>query len=221
MLERLAAAAGELMAGLKDALDVDALHRIQDGIGESLIQLNLVGAEARTRGASFVAPRPCDDWPRCRCALAPSLAGTARPAHGCCCGSRRFSSRERSRAPRSTPSSLHRWRGIRTRLLCGSSRHGSQRRSDAASAYGGDGAFLRALLRAGADASRLARSPSLRGGMGAITGQMSYPVCAWLTGESAMPEASGSTRASPRLRPAWTRAVLPMLPCVHRLALSD
>ena len=58
MLERLAAAVGELMAGLKDALDVDALHRIQDGIGESLIQLNLVGAEAERERAVRVSSAP-------------------------------------------------------------------------------------------------------------------------------------------------------------------
>ena len=46
------------MAGLKDALDVDALHRIQDGIGESLIQLNLVGAEAERERAVRVSSAP-------------------------------------------------------------------------------------------------------------------------------------------------------------------
>jgi uncharacterized membrane protein YccC len=51
-LNRMAAAFGELLAGLTQGLDADAAHRIQDGIGEALAQLNIVGAEAeRERGA--------------------------------------------------------------------------------------------------------------------------------------------------------------------------
>jgi uncharacterized membrane protein YccC len=57
-LERLADALGELMAGLEKGLDVAALHRIQDGIGESLIQLNLVCAEAQRERAMRVSPAP-------------------------------------------------------------------------------------------------------------------------------------------------------------------
>jgi uncharacterized membrane protein YccC len=45
-LERLALALAEVMTGLTEALDVAGLHRIQDGLGEDLMQLNLVGAEA-------------------------------------------------------------------------------------------------------------------------------------------------------------------------------
>jgi len=51
-LNRMASALGELLAGLTEGLDIDAAHRIQDGIGETLAQLNIVGAEAeRERGA--------------------------------------------------------------------------------------------------------------------------------------------------------------------------
>jgi uncharacterized membrane protein YccC len=51
-LNRIAAAFGELLAGLTQGLDAEAAHRIQDGIGEALAQLNVVGAEAeRERGA--------------------------------------------------------------------------------------------------------------------------------------------------------------------------
>ena len=53
-LDRLARSLGELMAGLKGGLEVGALHRIQDGIGEALMELNAVGAEAeRERAVRF------------------------------------------------------------------------------------------------------------------------------------------------------------------------
>ena len=39
------------MAGLKGGLDVGALHRIQDGIGEDLMQLNVLCAEAERERA--------------------------------------------------------------------------------------------------------------------------------------------------------------------------
>jgi uncharacterized membrane protein YccC len=57
-LEQLAQALGELLAGLTRGLDVEALHRIQDGIGQTLVQMNSVGAEAeRERSArSTVGP---------------------------------------------------------------------------------------------------------------------------------------------------------------------
>jgi uncharacterized membrane protein YccC len=57
-LERLAQALGELMAGLKEALDVEALHRIQDGIGEGLMQLNVIGTEAERERAVRVSTAP-------------------------------------------------------------------------------------------------------------------------------------------------------------------
>jgi uncharacterized membrane protein YccC len=57
-LERLALALGQVMAGLKEALDIAALHRIQDGLGEDLIQLNLVGVEAERERAVRVSRAP-------------------------------------------------------------------------------------------------------------------------------------------------------------------
>jgi len=45
-LDQMARALGELLAGLTHGLDMDALHRIQDGIGQALVQMNAVGAEA-------------------------------------------------------------------------------------------------------------------------------------------------------------------------------
>ena len=51
-LEQMAQALGELLAGLTRGLDVEALHRIQDGIGQTLVQMNVVGTEAeRERSA--------------------------------------------------------------------------------------------------------------------------------------------------------------------------
>jgi uncharacterized membrane protein YccC len=45
-LDRMARTLGELLAGLTHGLDMDSLHRIQDGIGDALVQMNAVGAEA-------------------------------------------------------------------------------------------------------------------------------------------------------------------------------
>jgi uncharacterized membrane protein YccC len=57
-LDRLAHALGELMAGLKGGLELGAVHLIQDGIGESLTQLNLVSAEAERERAIRVSTAP-------------------------------------------------------------------------------------------------------------------------------------------------------------------
>jgi uncharacterized membrane protein YccC len=46
LLELIAAAFTELLAGLSRGRDNDALHRIQDGIGTALVALNATGAEA-------------------------------------------------------------------------------------------------------------------------------------------------------------------------------
>ncbi|NPU65510.1 MULTISPECIES: FUSC family protein [Bradyrhizobium] len=52
LLELIAAAMTELLAGLSRGRDNDALHRIQDGIGTALSELNATGAEAeRERSA--------------------------------------------------------------------------------------------------------------------------------------------------------------------------
>jgi hypothetical protein len=45
-LNHIAQALGELLAGLSQGLDMDALHRIQDGIGQTLTQMNMVADEA-------------------------------------------------------------------------------------------------------------------------------------------------------------------------------
>ena len=51
-LDQMAQALGELLAGLTRGLDVASLHRVQDGIGQALAQLQAVGAEAeRERSA--------------------------------------------------------------------------------------------------------------------------------------------------------------------------
>jgi uncharacterized membrane protein YccC len=57
-LDRLAHALGELMGGLKGGLEVGALHRIQDDIGEALIELNVVGAEAERERAARISSMP-------------------------------------------------------------------------------------------------------------------------------------------------------------------
>jgi hypothetical protein len=52
LLELIAAALAEILAGLSRGRDNDALHRIQDGIGTALTNLNATGAEAeRERSA--------------------------------------------------------------------------------------------------------------------------------------------------------------------------
>jgi hypothetical protein len=54
----LADAVGELMAGLKGGLDVEVLHRIQDGIGEGLMQLNGICGEAERERAVRITTAP-------------------------------------------------------------------------------------------------------------------------------------------------------------------
>ena len=48
----------ELLAGVQDGLDVEALHRIQDGIGQALEQLNVVGDEAERERSARLAIGP-------------------------------------------------------------------------------------------------------------------------------------------------------------------
>jgi uncharacterized membrane protein YccC len=57
-LDRLAHALGELMGSLKGGLELGALHRIQDGIGEALMELNVVGAEAERERAARISSAP-------------------------------------------------------------------------------------------------------------------------------------------------------------------
>jgi uncharacterized membrane protein YccC len=58
LLELLAAAFAELLAGLTRGLDNDALHRIQDGIGAALTSLNATGAEAERERAVHLSSGP-------------------------------------------------------------------------------------------------------------------------------------------------------------------
>ncbi len=57
-LDQMARALGELLAGLTQGLDVDSLHRIQDGIGQALVQMNVVGAEAERERSAGLAVGP-------------------------------------------------------------------------------------------------------------------------------------------------------------------
>ena len=57
-LELIAAAFGELLAGLTRRLDNDALHRIQDGIGKALVELNALGAEAERERGAYMSSGP-------------------------------------------------------------------------------------------------------------------------------------------------------------------
>src|SRR3984885_7540986 len=57
-LDQMARALGELLAGLTQGLDVDALHRIQDGLGQALVQMNVVGDEAERERSAGLAVGP-------------------------------------------------------------------------------------------------------------------------------------------------------------------
>jgi uncharacterized membrane protein YccC len=57
-LDHMARALGELLAGLTQGLDTEALHRIQDGIGQALVQMNVVGAEAEHERSAGLAVGP-------------------------------------------------------------------------------------------------------------------------------------------------------------------
>lgn len=54
-LELIAVAFSKLLAGLTHGLDNDALHRIQDGIGKALVELNALGAEAERERAAHLS----------------------------------------------------------------------------------------------------------------------------------------------------------------------
>ena len=58
LLELLAAAFAELLAGLTRGLDNDALHRIQDGIGTALASLHATGLEAERERAARLSTGP-------------------------------------------------------------------------------------------------------------------------------------------------------------------
>lgn len=58
LLELIAAALSELLAGLTRGLDNDALHQIQDGIGATLAELNATGTEAERERSAHLASGP-------------------------------------------------------------------------------------------------------------------------------------------------------------------
>lgn len=58
LLELLAAAFAELLAGLTRGLDNDALHRIQDGIGAAMAGLHATGLEAERERATHLSSGP-------------------------------------------------------------------------------------------------------------------------------------------------------------------
>jgi uncharacterized membrane protein YccC len=67
-LELIAAAFSKLLDGLTHGLDNDALHRIQDGIGKALVELNALGAEAERERAAYLS-RGADPGPLLRTIL--------------------------------------------------------------------------------------------------------------------------------------------------------
>jgi len=68
LLELLAAAFAELLAGLTRGLDNDALHRIQDGIGTAMASLHATGLEAERERATHLSSGP-DTGPLLRTVL--------------------------------------------------------------------------------------------------------------------------------------------------------
>src|SRR5258707_8130479 len=54
----IAAAFSKLLAGLTHGLDKDDLHQIQDGIGQALVELNALGAEADGERAAHLSKGP-------------------------------------------------------------------------------------------------------------------------------------------------------------------
>jgi len=68
LLELIADAFTELLAGLTRGRDNDALHRIQDGIGTAMVGLNAIGAEAERERAARLSSGP-DTGPLLRTVL--------------------------------------------------------------------------------------------------------------------------------------------------------
>lgn len=58
VLELIASALSELLAGLTRGLDRNALHELQDGIGAALVGLNTIGAEAERERAAHLSTGP-------------------------------------------------------------------------------------------------------------------------------------------------------------------
>ena len=57
-LDQMARTLGDLLAGLEHGLDTDALHRIQDDIGQALVQMNVVGTEAEHERSAHLSAGP-------------------------------------------------------------------------------------------------------------------------------------------------------------------
>jgi hypothetical protein len=57
-LDHMGRALRALLAGVASGLDTEALHHIQDGIGQSLVRLNAIGAEAEQERVAHIAARP-------------------------------------------------------------------------------------------------------------------------------------------------------------------
>ena len=57
-LDRMALALGELFTGLTQGLDQHSLNRIHDGIGQALVQLNVLGADAEDERSTRLAVTP-------------------------------------------------------------------------------------------------------------------------------------------------------------------
>ena len=68
VLELIAAALSELLAALTHGRDNEALHRLQDGIGQALVGLNATGAEAERERAAHLSTGP-DTGPLLRTVL--------------------------------------------------------------------------------------------------------------------------------------------------------
>ena len=105
-LELMAASLRELLAGLTRGLDNEALHRLQDGIGHSLVKLGEIAGEAESERAAGLRAGP-DTAPLLRThAAAAARSGDDRPRRGhavarrpCSNGSATRSSRSARRRP--------------------------------------------------------------------------------------------------------------------------
>jgi uncharacterized membrane protein YccC len=195
MIDRLANALGELITGLKVGLEPGALHRIQDGIGETFLELNAVGTEAERERAARLSSAPD---------IGPLLLTLLRLRHDLVIIGRAAASplpetlqaRLKSFTDlataigdflRASGTALRTRRvpppprrsGLGAPLLCGGNRDNPPGRCDAPAAERGDRALLRTLLRTGAARAQFARAPSLCRRMGAIDGarQVMQPLC--------------------------------------------
>ena len=182
-LDHMARALRALLAGLSRGLDTESLHRIQDGLGQSLVRLNAISAEAEHERAVRIAAEP-DTKPLLRTLLRlrhdlvmigraaqmpltePLQARLGSPldhaAAAICDYLTACASQLRAR--QIAPSDPLRWCGARR--LQRRDRDCPRRRTDARTVSRSGRAFLRAWICAGADPSGLERPWALRDGMG-------------------------------------------------------